>query len=214
MVCVPNCLSGLLLAAVWGLVFRTTELPRAMRGVPYDAIIRTVVDGRCPASDVELSMASGALPAGLHLISTGISGVPREMGHFHFAVRAENQCRWVIQEYDLAVTGRPLLVVSPDRIAFEFHEGDAAPQRKQVLVSGAWPDLAYEAAGLKPWLKLAPLAGRTPPDGSPLGGDELAIEVSAADLAPGSYTAKVNVAARDAAVSPSVEVTVTVLQKQ
>ncbi len=132
---VPHCVPELLFAAVWGLVFRTTELPRAMRGVEYNAAIATAVDGRCPASDVELSLASGALPAGLHLESAGISGEPREMGHFHFAVRAENQCRWVIQQFDLTVTGRPLVAVSPDRIAFEFREGDAAPQRKRVMVS-------------------------------------------------------------------------------
>ncbi len=76
------------------------------------------------------------------------------------------------------------------------------------------PDLAYEASGTKPWLKPAPLTGRTPADGSPLEGDELVIAVSGADLAPGVYSAKVNIDAQDAAVSPSVDVTVTVLHRE
>ena len=180
----------------------------------YDGRIETAGDGRCPGGDVELSLVSGALPSGLHLAAAGISGVPGATGYFHFVIRAANQCRWAIQKFDLSVTTRPLLVVSTDWISFVFEEGDTTPQRKSVKVSAGWPDLAYTASAQKAWLKLAPLTGRTPPAGSPLSGDELAIEVSAANLAPGSYSTKVDLSAWEAALTPSVEVAVTVLPKK
>ena len=72
-------LSGALCATLLAgapLSFRTRELPWAAIGTAYRTIIQTQVDGRCPLSDVTLSVVAGALPRGLKIDGDVLSGVP------------------------------------------------------------------------------------------------------------------------------------------
>ena len=87
----------LLAALAWQLAaaplqFRTHDLPRAVFGAAYHAVVATQVDGRCPTGDVVLELAGGRLPRGIELSGEALAGVPKEFGVFPIRLRAGNSC--------------------------------------------------------------------------------------------------------------------------
>ena len=183
-------LAGFFSAAVLSaspLVFRTAELPWAAIGADYRAAIETQGNGRCPLGDVTLVVTDGALPAGLRLEGSAIAGVPRQLGISRFRLRAANNCAAAERDYQLQVTGKPLLRVYPEELMFAYTPGDAMPEPRNVLVSSTWPELPYRVAGETKWLRVRERAGITPFPGSAFTSDVTTIEIAPQELKPGDY---------------------------
>jgi hypothetical protein len=189
--------------------FRTEELPRAIQGAQYETSIRTSLDGRCPAGNVALFVASGALPRGLHTTEDGLAGVAHEMGLFRFWIGARNTCASSIRVYELLVTGRPILQAVPEEIAFTVSP-DSPPVSQTSLISSTWPGLPYRLSSVDSWLTLQQGRGTTPDEGSALTGDRATVVAIPKKLAPGVYHGTVIVSAwRADAIEIEVTVTVT-----
>jgi hypothetical protein len=206
-------LCGCQLAAA-PLQFRTRELPRAVFGAAYHAVVDTQVDGRCPNSDVILELAAGNLPRGIDLSGNALTGIPREFGVFRVRIRAANLCVSATQELTLEVTGKPILRVTPEQLVIEYREGDPVPAPEALLVSASWPELAYGIASTSaPWLQWRANQGVTPYQGAAYAADAVAIQVVPEGLAPGGYQAVLSFSADLAANMPQVSVTFRVLPK-
>ena len=196
------------------LQFRTRELPRAVIGAAYHAVVETQVDGRCPESDVVLEVAPGSLPRGVELSGNVLMGVPREFGVFRMRIRAVNGCAAAAEDLALEVTGKPILRAAPEELVFEYREGDPLPQPQSMLVSGSWPDLAYAVAIANgPWLRFHANQGATPPAGSPYSADSVFFQVQPGGLAPGVYRSVIRLSTGMGANMPEVPVTLRVLAK-
>jgi hypothetical protein len=187
--------------------FQTEELPRAIQGAQYETSIRTSVDGRCPAGNVALFVASGALPRGLHTTEDGLAGVPREMGLFRFWIGARNTCASTIRVYELLVTGRPILQAVPEKIAFTVSP-DSQPVSQTSLISSTWPGLPYRLSSPDSWLTLQQARGTVPEEGSALMGDRATVIAIPKKLAPGVYHGTVIVSAWRA---DAIEIEVTIV---
>jgi hypothetical protein len=192
------------------LSFRSTELPWAAVGNDYRAAIQTEGNGRCPLADVVLSVADGVLPDGLRLQGDAIAGVPRQIGIFRFRLHAANNCAAADHEYELQVTGKPVLRVSPEELVFEYRTGEPAPKPRNVLVTSTWPELPYSVTGAANWLRIRLRAGVTPYAGSAFSSDAATVEVVPQDLKPGVYEATLVFLARQGSTPPSVSVRLTV----
>jgi len=186
--------AGLLGAS--SLSFRSTDLPWAAVGADYRATIETQGDGRCALGDIALVIVGGVLPDGLRLQGDSIGGVPKQMGIFRFRIRAANNCASAEREYQMQVTGKPVLRVSPEELGFEYKLGEPAPATKNVLVSSTWPELPYSVTGAANWLRVNLRAGVTPFPGSAFSGDAATVEVVPRDLKPGVYQATLVFCAR------------------
>ncbi len=196
------------------LQFRTRELPRAVIGAAYRAVVQTQVDGRCPSSDVILEVAGGSLPRGVELSGDALTGIPKEFGIFRIRVRAANGCAAVVEDLALEVTGKPILRVTPEELVFECREGDAIPKPQAVLVSGSWADLAYAVRVTSaPWLRYHANQGATPYAGSPYAADSVTVEVLPDGLAPGVYRSVMSFSVDLGANMPRIPVTFRVLPK-
>jgi hypothetical protein len=110
------------------------------------------------------------------------------MGHFRFTLRAANVCSSDTRTYDLLVTGKPILMVYPPRIEFQYRAGSAVLLQDVIRVEGSWPDLPYTIdIAATPWLQVEPAEGKTPSAESALSGDRVQLRVDPAKLAPGLY---------------------------
>ena len=190
--------------------FQTEEIPRGILGLAYDASIRTSLDGRCPAGNVALFVASGALPRGLHTTEGGLAGVPSQMGLFRFWIGARNTCASTVRLYELLVTGRPILRAIPEKIEFTVSP-DGPPESQGALISSTWPDLPYRLSTPDDsWITLGAARGTTPEQGSALTGDRITVVATPKKLPPGIHHGTVIVSAwRADAVTIEVTVTVT-----
>jgi hypothetical protein len=193
------------------LVFRTTQLPWAAIGSDYRAPIQTQGDGRCALADVVLSVVDGVLPEGLRLQGDTVAGIPKQMGIFRFRLHAANNCVTAEQDYELQVTGRPILRLSYDDLVFEYRAGDPAPKPKSVLVSSTWPELPYSVTGAQAWLRVRLRSGVTSYSGSAFASDAATVEVLPQELKPGVYEATLVFCARQGDAPPSVPVKLKVL---
>jgi hypothetical protein len=118
---------------------------------------------------------SGALPAGLRLDSSGrLAGLPTSPGLFRFTTLDQTLCGGAVRDWTLAVRGAPILAAEPREI--ELTSGETA----FLTVDASWRDLPYSARSASPWLRLRPERGRTPPEGSVLAGDRVAVLASQA----------------------------------
>ncbi len=193
------------------LAIRTDELPAAIKGTLYEARIVTYTNGRCPLSDMALTLAGGQLPRGVELSTSGLEGTPEQIGHFRFAVRASNNCHRVTKTLDLVVNGRPILIASPGQITLHYRQGSADLPEEVVQIEGSWPDLPYSyAVSGAPWLKLDAAIGRTPDRESALTGDLVHFKVDPSNLAPGRYSGSVKFFTKGGENAPTVRVTLEV----
>jgi hypothetical protein len=199
------------LAGATPLSFSTTELPWAAIGSDYHAAVHTLGDGRCALADVVLSVADGVLPDGLKVEGDAIAGIAKQIGIFRFRLHAANNCASADHEYQLQVTGKPIVRVSPEELVFEYRAGDPPPSSRNVLVSSTWPELPYSVLGQPNWLRIRLRDGVTPYSGSAFAGDAATIEVRPQDLKPGVYEATLIFFARQGANPPSVPVKLKVL---
>jgi len=193
-----------------GVEIRTADLPWAMVNTAYRSAIETAVDGRCPESDVAVSLNGGSLPRGIEITAGYLAGTPKEVGRFQFSVRAANNCSSAVKDFELIVTGKPMLRVFPEELRYEYRAGQAAPPLT-VEVSASWPDLPYAMRIDAPWLTAKPRAGVTPTAGSALAADAVSLEVDTKNLPPGTYRASVRFFNSMGANSPTVAVTLRVL---
>jgi len=205
---------GAMPAAAAPLQFRTRELPRAVFGAAYHAILATQVDGRCPTSDVRLELAGGSLPRGIELAGDALTGIPREFGVFRIRIRAANPCAAAVGDLSLEVTGKPILRVTPEQLVVEYREGDPLPKPQVLLVSGSWAELAYTVhAASAPWLRFRASQGTTPYAGSAYAADSVAVQMMPDGLAPGVYHSVMSFSADQGANMPEIPVTFRVLPK-
>lgn len=83
----------------------TTEIPNAVKYVPYGTIIQN--NNKYSANKVSYFLQAGKLPEGMELKSNGeIYGVPKEAGTFHIKLRMENfisSFSSCTREFDLVV---------------------------------------------------------------------------------------------------------------
>lgn len=194
------------------IAIRTNELPWAIKGAPYLGELITAVNGRCPLGDVGLTIIAGQLPKGLELFSFGIQGTPRQMGHFRFTLRAANTCATVTKDFDLFVSGKPILMVFPHQITLFCHAGSADCPEDIIRVEGSWPDLPYSIdISRSPWLEVEPAEGKTPDPESVLTGDRVRVHVNSSALAAGVYHAVLKFYAHGGENVPVVDVTLQVI---
>jgi hypothetical protein len=187
----------------------TNDLPRAIAGMPYRAVLRVDLDGRCPVAGTHVSLAKGVLPRGLRMDYGWITGTPQEIGVFDLQLRAEDACAAVVKPVRLMVTGRPILNVYPASLNIRLSASRFAAE--SFLVSSTWPNLAYMISDPRaPWLSVRPASGATPPEGSSLSGDRVTLRVDASKLDPGVYQETITVYTWDGANAPAVELTLVV----
>ena len=196
------------------LAIRTAELPWAVVNTGYRTAIETGIDGRCPDGDVAVSLNGGNLPRGLEVRAGFLSGTAREIGKFQFSVRASNACSAAEKEFELIVTGKPILRAFPEELTCEYRVGGAGPAPLTVLVSASWPDLPYAMRIDAPWLSGKVRAGTTPATGSGLTSDAVSLQVDPKDLAPGIYHGSLRLSTWMGANSPVVAVTLRVVAAQ
>lgn len=190
--------------------FSAGELPWAAVGTDYSATIPIQVDGACPRSDVALSLAAGSLPRGVRLHGATLSGAASELGLFRFRLRAANVCGVAEEDFQLVVTGRPVLRVSAEEVRLETWTGGPAPGPETLLVSGTWPGLPYSITNSATWLRLRAREGRTPAADSALTGDAITLQVLPQDLASGVYETTLFVGAHQALAVAAIRVQLTV----
>jgi hypothetical protein len=195
-----------------GIAIRTDQLPWAIKGEPYTAEVVTRVSGRCPISDVRLSVIAGELPKGLDLFTYGLEGTPLQMGTYHFTLEAANSCGTAIHQMRLLVTGRPILLVSPAHVVLDQTVGVENGPEDIVKVEASWPELAYSVMILNaaPWLSVSPAEGKTPGPDSAFTGDRVQLHAKAGNLAPGIYHATLKFYAKSSQNAPTVDVTLQV----
>jgi hypothetical protein len=183
-------------------------------GQDYGARVETAADGRClTGGGIAVSLAAGALPRGLMLRGDLLSGPPAAVGTYRFSLRATNACGAVQQEFELKVTGKPILRAAPEQLEFECKAGGPAPAEQVVQVSGTWPGQPYAvSARTAPWLTLRPVRGTTPEPDSALSADLVAVSVDPDKLAAGTYRGTLSVAAWEGANTVSIPVVLRVAQ--
>ncbi len=193
--------------------FRTSELPWAIVGAGYSASIETSADGSCiTGNGIALAVVDGGLPRGVDLRGETLAGVPATMGTYHFTVRAASRCGVAVRQFELVVSGRPILRAVPDELVFEYRAGGAAPKASNVLVASTWPGLSYwVAAGKTPWLEFEQTIGTTPARESGFTADRISVRVNPDKLSPGEYHATLTIAAWQGANAPVIPVTLKVL---
>ena len=199
-----------------GLVIRTNELPWAIRDAPYDVELVTSVGGRCPIPDTALTISEGRLPKGLELFATSIQGAPQQVGHFLFTLRAANACVTTYRKFDLVVTAKPILLVSPTRLVFEYRAGSGAVRLEDsVRVEASWPNLQYSIDfPHTPWLSVEPSLGKIPDAASAPEGDAVRLKADPTGLAPGSYHVTLKFYAQQSENTSEVDVTLKVLKPE
>jgi hypothetical protein len=164
------------------------QLPVAAKGVAYRTSFDIRTDVRCPLADPALSLVSGRLPPGLRLTMDGLDGAPLETGSFRFTVRTGNGCSSRTRTFDLLVTGKPILLASPDQVTFATKTAGQKPSPRAVLVSGTWPDLPYRVEKENAdWLEVSLHSGKTPSANSALTGDTVTLVADPSKLMPGTY---------------------------
>jgi hypothetical protein len=210
---------GLLSAAsstMGGVQIRTQELPWAALGGVYDTQIVTVPDGRCPRSDVGVSVMQGRLPRGIELWGDRLQGTPRELGSFPLRIRAMNGCQTAAtKDLVLVVTGKPILRVAPDELVFDYVVGGSSPRPQSILVASTWPHLPYSVtAESAKWLNVTVTEGLTPERDAALSSDSVWVRVSPQGLAPGAYKASVTFSVWLGANAPVVPITLRIRSAQ
>jgi hypothetical protein len=163
-------------------------LPVAVKGVAYRTSLDIRSDIRCPMADPALSLVSGKLPPGLRLSTDGLDGTPLETGRFRFTIRVGNGCSSRTRTIELSVTGKPILLASPDQITFSAQTTGQKTPPRAILVSSTWPDLPYRIEKQNAdWLEVSLESGRTPSADSALTGDTVTLIADPSKLTPGTY---------------------------
>jgi Putative Ig domain/Viral BACON domain len=192
--------------------FLTGDLPWAVAEKGYEAPpLEVRVSGSCPHGGVGYAVMSGTLPPGIQLSGLGyFSGAPMHTGEFAFTVRASDGCGSTTKPFKLVVTGAPIIIVKPMRLAFVCKAGESPPEQK-MSVSATWPRLAYRLTQSDAaWLTAVPEHGTTPRQGSALTDDVVHVIVDTTGLKPGRYTASIVVSSWQALEPVRVEVELTV----
>jgi hypothetical protein len=174
----------------------TDVLPPATRNLPYSQAI-PIKGGRPPYT---IRIIQGRLPRGLTLNGTAISGATREAGTFPLALEVTDGST------PPATITKPLLlqvivlmqdtalVVSPPAISLVLTPNQRTQGARLAIGSGR-QSLLWTAATDVSWLRLSPGRGSSP--------SMLQMEVEAASLEPGTYTATVTITMDGAPNSPA-----------
>ncbi len=189
-----------------------SRLPVAAKGVPYRASLDWHADPRChPVADEVLALAGGALPPGLQLTMLGLEGVPAQTGNFRFTVRTGNGCISRTRNWEVEVTGKPILEASPEQITFTSKAPGEKPAPRSMLVSSTWPDRPYRVEKQNAdWLEVHLNTGRTPAANSALTGDTVTLAADPSKLEPGTYRGSLVVSMPDAANVKTIPVSLVV----
>jgi hypothetical protein len=191
----------------------TVDLPWAIAEKGYEAPpLEVRVSGSCPHGGVGYAVTAGALPPGIQLSRLGyFSGAPVHTGEFAFTVRASDGCGSATKEFNLVVTGAPVLTVTPMKISFTAKAGEKNPEDRELRVSATWPRLPYRLlVSNAAWLTATPEHGATPRQGSGMATDTVHLRVDTAGLKPGHFTALITVSSWQVLEPIRVEVELTV----
>lgn len=160
------------------------HLPAAIVHQPYHHQLTQAGGMGCTGYQPSFHLAGGTLPEGLRLHADGrILGEPTRIEAGAATVRVATPCSETVQEWNWAVRGAPMLFVEPAEITLDSRNTTAA-----ALVSSSWEGLTYsistaDGQPLPRWLRVRPKRGRTPPAGSPLTADQVAL-IAEPSLAP------------------------------
>jgi uncharacterized protein (TIGR03437 family) len=154
---------------------------------------------------LSLSAASGTAPSTL---SVSVSPAGLSAGTYTGAIQisaagASNSPLSVAVTLTVAAPSA-FLVVAPQAVSFQYTAGGALPAAQDIsITNGGGGTLSWTASGGAFWTALSATSGNAPAT--------LSISVNPANLAAGTYTAAVTVAATDPSVSPvSIGVTLVV----
>jgi uncharacterized protein (TIGR03437 family) len=158
------------------------------------------------ASDSWLSLpaASGTAPSAL---SVGVSPAGLSAGTYNGTVQisaAGVANSPVSIAVTLAVTAAPAtLVASPQTLTFQYTAGSTVPAAQDIsITNGGAGTLSWTASGGAFWTVLSATSGNAP--------GTLSVSVNPANLAAGTYTTAVTIAAADAGIGP-VTISVTLV---
>lgn len=126
-----------------------------------------------------------------------------------------NRCTDATKAFDLVVTGRPFLMVSPREIKLQYRSGTSAVPEDILRVQGTWPDQPYSfLVSNGPWLRVEPSEGKVPDSDSALTGDRVHLRAIASGLAPGVYQATIRFYTPEGENAPHVDVTLQILKAE
>jgi hypothetical protein len=188
--------------------FVTIDLPWSIAERGYEAPpLEVRVSGSCPHGGVGYAVVSGAMPPGIQLSRLGyFSGSPLHTGEFTFTVRASDGCGATAKQFELVVTGAPVITVTPMRISFSCKAGET-PREQQIRVSATWPRLAYRlTTSNAAWLTATPDHGASPRQGSAMADDIVHVRVDTTGLKPGRHLASITVSSWQVLQPVNVEV--------
>lgn len=171
------------------------SLPVAIRNVPYSQAL-TVRGGTPPYA---VAVVQGRLPLGLTVRDGALTGLTRIPGVFPLTVSATDSAT-PPQSATKNLTLRVIVVyagtalsASVSSLALEVTAGQRTAAGRVAVGSGAQP-LAWSVGADQPWLRLLPDRGVAP--------GVFVVDVDAARLDPGSYTATITVTMEGAPNSP------------
>ncbi|HYW41903.1 MAG TPA: hypothetical protein VE959_03535 [Bryobacteraceae bacterium] len=157
------------------------------------------------ASWLSLSAASGTAPSTLSVsVSPAALGAGTYNGTIQISATGSSNSPVSIA-VTLTVTAAPAsLVVTPQALTFQYTAGGAVPAAQNVSISnGGAGTLSWTASSSAYWAVVSATSGNAPAT--------LSISVIPGNLAAGSYTTVVTIAAADAGIGPaSVSVTLAV----
>jgi hypothetical protein len=171
------------------------SLPVAIRNLPYSQAL-TVRGGTPPYA---VAVVQGRLPLGLTVRDGALTGLTRIPGVFPLTVSAtdsatppQSATKNLTLRVIVAYAGTALSA-SVSSLALEVTAGQRTADGRVAVGSGAQP-LAWSVGADQPWLRLLPDRGMAP--------GVFVVDVDAARLDPGSYTATITLTMEGAPNSP------------
>jgi uncharacterized protein (TIGR03437 family) len=157
------------------------------------------------ATWLSLSATSGTAPTALFVsVAPAGLGAGTYTGAIQISAAGASNSPVSIAVTLVVAAPPPSLVVSPQALTFQYTAGGAVPAAQSVsITNGGAGSLSWTASGGAFWTALSAASGNAP--------GTLSISVNPANLAAGSYTTAVTIAATDPTVSPaSISVTLVV----
>jgi hypothetical protein len=162
-------------------------LPAAVVHQPYHHQLVSPGSTGCTGYQPVFQLTGGSLPGGLKLHADGrIGGEPLRVEAGSMTVRISTPCSDRAEEWEWSIQGAPMVFVEPGELTL-----DSRTTATTALVSASWPGLRYsvsmaDGTPIPPWLRVRARKGRTPPQGSSLTADQLAISIEPSRAPPGA----------------------------
>jgi len=191
----------------------TTSFAVGAVGTAYQQTISTVNANSCGliSSPVSFSVTAGALPNGLSLQGSSITGTPTLPGTFNFTLTATSGCGDMASaKLSITITGTaPQMTANPTTLAFTVQQGaNNIPADQQIALSSSGAALTYTATVSTSggnWLSMKNSSTGTTPGSVTVG------LVNFANLSPGAYAGTVSISSQASNSPVTVAVNLTVV---